>query len=233
MSTALRRDIAAVRDRDPAARTDLEVVLAYPGLHAVWGHRLSHRLWTRGLRLPARLVSAAVRAVTGVDIHPGATIGGGLFIDHATGVVIGQTAEIGEDVTLYQGVTLGGTSLQATKRHPTVGDRVTIGAGAKVLGAVTIGHDSRIGANAVVVRDVPPNSVVVGVPGQVIARSRPRPAATPVDLDDAVLPDLVGVTLGALQRRVEDLERQVTGRAGFSDIRPSEAGVWRGEDFSI
>jgi len=233
VSTALRRDIAAVRDRDPAARTDLEIVLAYPGLHAVWGHRLAHRLWTGGLRLPARLVSALVRTVTGVDIHPGATIGGGLFIDHATGVVIGQTAEIGEDVTLYQGVTLGGTSLRAAKRHPTVGDRVTIGAGAKVLGAITIGHDSRIGANAVVVRDVPPNSVVVGVPGQVIARSRPRVATTPVDLDDAVLPDLVGVSLGALQRRVEELERQVTGRAGLSDIRPSEAGVWRGEDFSI
>jgi len=148
-------------------------------------------------------------------------------------VVIGQTAEIGDDVTLYQGVTLGGTSLRAAKRHPTVGDRVTIGAGAKVLGAITIGHDSRIGANAVVVRDVPPNSVVVGVPGQVIARSRPRAASSPPDLDDALLPDLVGVGLSALQRRVEELERQVTGEAGVSDIRPSETGVWRGEDFSI
>jgi serine O-acetyltransferase len=230
---ALRRDLAAVRERDPAARTDLEIVLTYPGLHAVWGHRLSHRLWVRGRKLPARLVSALVRAVTGVDIHPGATIGAGLFIDHATGVVIGQTAEIGDDVTLYQGVTLGGTSLRAAKRHPTVGDRVTIGAGAKVLGAITIGHDSRIGANAVVVRDVPPNSVVVGVPGQVIARSRPRAASSPPDLDDALLPDLVGVGLSALQRRVEELERQVTGEAGVSDIRPSETGVWRGEDFSI
>jgi serine O-acetyltransferase len=230
---ALRRDLAAVRERDPAARTDLEIVLTYPGLHAVWGHRLSHRLWVRGRKLPARLVSALVRAVTGVDIHPGATIGAGLFIDHATGVVIGQTAEIGDDVTLYQGVTLGGTSLRAAKRHPTVGDRVTIGAGAKVLGAITIGHDSRIGANAVVVRDVPPNSVVVGVPGQVIARSRPRAASSPPDLDDALLPDLVGVGLSALQRRVEELERQVTGEAGGSDIRPSETGVWRGEDFSI
>jgi len=230
---ALQRDLAAVRERDPAARTDLEIVLTYPGLHAVWGHRLSHRLWVRGRKLPARLVSALVRAVTGVDIHPGATIGAGLFIDHATGVVIGQTAEIGDDVTLYQGVTLGGTSLRAAKRHPTVGDRVTIGAGAKVLGAITIGHDSRIGANAVVVRDVPPNSVVVGVPGQVIARSRPRAASSPPDLDDALLPDLVGVGLSALQRRVEELERQVTGEAGVSDIRPSETGVWRGEDFSI
>ena len=233
MREALQRDLAAVRERDPAARTDLEIVLTYPGLHAVWGHRLSHRLWVRGRKLPARLVSALVRAVTGVDIHPGATIGAGLFIDHATGVVIGQTAEIGDDVTLYQGVTLGGTSLRAAKRHPTVGDRVTIGAGAKVLGAITIGHDSRIGANAVVVRDVPPNSVVVGVPGQVIARSRPRAASSPPDLDDALLPDLVGVGLSALQRRVEELERQVTGEAGVSDIRPSETGVWRGEDFSI
>lgn len=233
MREALRRDLAAVRERDPAARTDLEIVLTYPGLHAVWGHRLSHRLWVRGRKLPARLVSALVRAVTGVDIHPGATIGAGLFIDHATGVVIGQTAEIGDDVTLYQGVTLGGTSLRAAKRHPTVGDRVTIGAGAKVLGAITIGHDSRIGANAVVVRDVPPNSVVVGVPGQVIARSRPRTAASALDVADGLLPDLVGVTLGALQRQVDALEQVVGGRVRVPEIRPDESGVWRGEDFSI
>ncbi len=233
MLGVLRRDIAAVRDRDPAARTNLEIGLCYPGLHAVWGYRLSHRLWGRDLKLAARLVSAFVRVVTGVDIHPGATIGAGLFIDHATAVVIGQTAEVGDDVTIYQGVTLGGTSLQQVKRHPTVGDRVTIGAGAKVLGPVTIGHDSRIGANAVVVRDVPPNSVVVGVPGQVIARSRPRSKTTPPDLDDAILPDLVGVSLGTLQRRIEELEREVTGRVSIPDIRPSETGVWRGEDFSI
>jgi serine O-acetyltransferase len=233
MLGVLRRDIAAVRDRDPAARTNLEIGLCYPGLHAVWGYRVSHRLWSRELKLAARLVSALVRFVTGVDIHPAATIGTGLFIDHATAVVIGQTAEVGDDVTIYQGVTLGGTSLQHVKRHPTVGDRVTIGAGAKVLGPVTIGHDSRIGANAVVVRDVPPNSVVVGVPGQVIARSRPRSKTAPPDLNDAILPDLVGVSLGTLQRRIEDLERKVTGRVSVPDIRPSETGVWRGEDFSI
>jgi serine O-acetyltransferase len=233
MLGVLRRDIAAVRDRDPAARTNLEIGLCYPGLHAVWGYRVSHRLWGRDLKLAARLVSSLVRVVTGVDIHPAATIGAGLFIDHATAVVIGQTTEVGDDVTIYQGVTLGGTSLQQVKRHPTVGDRVTIGAGAKVLGPVTIGHDSRIGANAVVVRDVPPNSVVVGVPGQVIARSRPRSKTAPPDLNDGILPDLVGVSLGTLQRRIEELEREVTGRVSVPDVRPSESGVWRGEDFSI
>jgi len=229
----LRRDLEAVRRRDPAARTTAEIVLCYPGLHAVWGHRLGHWLWSRDMKLAGRFVSAVVRIITGVDIHPAAVIGAGLFIDHATGVVIGQTAEVGDDVTIYQGVTLGGTSLLPGKRHPTVQDRVTIGAGAKVLGPVVIGRASRIGANAVVVRDVPPDSVVVGVPGQVIARSRPRPAGAPMDLDDATLPDLVGVTLGSLHRRVDLLEQAVDGVARGGDIMPSPDGVWRGEDFSI
>jgi len=228
-----RRDVAAVRERDPAARSDAEVVLCYPGLHAVWGHRAAHRLWGADHRLAARFVSSVVRAWTSVDIHPAAVLGPGLFIDHALGVVIGETAVVGADVTIYQGVTLGGTSLEAGKRHPTVGDRVTIGAGAKVLGPVTVGSGSRIGANAVVVRDVPPDSVVVGVPGQVIARSRPRSATAPTDVDDALLPDLVGVTLGALQRQVDELERSVGGRVRTPEIRPSESGVWKGEDFSI
>jgi len=174
-----------------------------------------------------------VRAWTSVDIHPAATIGPGLFIDHAIGVVIGETAVVGADVTIYQGVTLGGTSLEAGKRHPTVENRVTIGAGAKILGPVTVGSGSRIGANAVVVRDVPPDSVVVGVPGQVIARSRPRSASAPTDVDDALLPDLVGVTLGALQRQVDALEHEVSGRVRTQEIRPSASGVWKGEDFSI
>jgi serine O-acetyltransferase len=228
-----RRDLAAVRQRDPAARSDVEVALCYPGLHAVWGHRLAHRLWHRGHGLAARLVSVVVRAWTSVDIHPGATIGEGLFIDHALGVVIGETAEIGTDVTIYQGVTLGGTSLERGKRHPTIGDRVTIGAGAKVLGPVTVGSGSRIGANAVVVRDVPPDSVVVGVPGQVIARSRPRTATSALDVDDGLLPDLVGVTLGALQRQVDGLEAELRGKVPVPELRPDDAGVWRGEDFSI
>jgi len=182
--------------------------------------------------MAARLLAGIVRSLTNVDIHPAATIGEGLFIDHAIGVVIGQTVEIGRDVTIYQGVTLGGTSLEHGKRHPTVGDRVTIGAGAKVLGPITVGNGSRIGANAVVVRDVPPDSVVVGVPGQVIARSKPRTAA-PMDVDDTMLPDLVGVSLASLQRRIDDLERAVDGQVHEPEIRPSASGVWNGEDFSI
>jgi serine O-acetyltransferase len=233
MLESLCHDVAVVRERDPAARTAAEVVLCYPGLHAVWGHRVAHRLWSADHRLAARFVSTVLRAWTSVDIHPAATIGSGLFIDHAIGVVIGETAVVGADVTIYQGVTLGGTSLEAGKRHPTVEDRVTIGAGAKILGPVTVGSGSRIGANAVVVRDVPPDSVVVGVPGQVIARSRPRSATAPTDVDDALLPDLVGVTLGALQRQVDDLEREVVGRIRTPEIRPSASGVWKGEAFSI
>jgi serine O-acetyltransferase len=171
----LRRDVRAALERDPAARSVFEVVLCYPGLHAVWGHRLAHWLWSRRLWLLGRLVSQLVRFLTGVEIHPGARIGPGLFIDHGMGVVIGETTEIGADVTLYHAVTLGGTSLERGKRHPTLGDRVVVGAGAKVLGAISVGHDSRIGANAVVVRPVPPHAVVVGVPGEVIQRRKPLP----------------------------------------------------------
>lgn len=233
MLDALRRDVATVRERDPAARSAAEVVLCYPGLHAVWGHRVAHRMWRAEHRLAARVLAGVMRAWTSVDIHPAAVVGSGLFIDHALGVVVGETAEIGTDVTIYQGVTLGGTALEAGKRHPTVGDRVTIGAGAKVLGPITIGNGSRIGANAVVVRDVPPDSVVVGVPGQVIARSRPRSSSGALDVEDSMLPDLVGVTLGALQRQVDGLEQEVHGRVRVPEIRPSVAGVWKGEDFSI
>ncbi|HEY4946980.1 MAG TPA: serine O-acetyltransferase [Acidimicrobiales bacterium] len=234
MLAALRSDLQAARDRDPAARSGLEIALCYPGVHAIWAHRVSHALWEGGYPFAARVTAALARALTGVDIHPAATLGAGLFIDHATGVVIGETAEVGEDVTLYQGVTLGGTSLEHGKRHPTVGDRVTIGAGAKVLGPVTIGDDSRIGANAVVVKAVPPNSVVVGVPGQVIARSRPRSAGAPPDLEDTLMPDLLGTSLQSLLRRVDQLETALEGSAAAQrDARPSEAGVWSGEDFSI
>jgi serine O-acetyltransferase len=233
MLSALRQDVASVRQRDPAARSNLEILLCYPGLHAVWGYRLSHWLWACKLKLFGRALSALVTRLTGVDIHPGAMIGPGLFIDHATGVVIGETAEIGTNVTIYQGVTLGGTSLEAVKRHPTIGDRVTIGAGAKLLGAITIGHDSRIGANAVVVHDVPPNSIVVGVPGQVIARSRPHTAASPPDLDETLLPDLVGVSLALLQKRVDELEQTLTGHVSVAKLHQSASGVWSGDDFSI
>ncbi len=227
MLTAIRRDIRAARDRDPARPTALEVILAYPGVHAVWGHRISHWLWRRDARVPARALAEVTRILTGVDIHPGAVLGDGLFIDHATGVVIGETAEVGEDVTLFHGVTLGGTGRDIGKRHPTVGDRVIIGAGAKVLGAIKIGDDSRIGANSVVVKEVPASAVVVGVPGQIISRAGPAKG------DDSLLPDLVGVSLQSLLTRVARLEGNGNGAQRDRVIRPPEAGVWHGEDFSI
>jgi serine O-acetyltransferase len=227
MLAAIRRDIQAARERDPARPTVLEVIFCYPGVHAVWGHRISHWLWNRRARLAARAFAELTRVLTGVEIHPGAVLGAGLFIDHATGVVIGETAEVGDDVTIYQGVTLGGTGSDTGKRHPTVGDRVIIGAGAKLLGAIKIGDDSRVGANAVVVKKVPSSAVVVGVPGQIISRFGPASD------DDSKLPDLVGVSLQSLLTRVARLEAQdgspQTGRV----IRPPEAGVWHGEDFSI
>ncbi len=233
MFATLRRDLRAARDRDPAARSSFEIAICYSGVHAVWSHRICHLLWNNDRKFLARWFSSLARLLTGVDIHPAAVLGQGVFIDHATGVVIGETAEVGDDVTIYQGVTLGGTSLDRVKRHPTVGNRVTIGAGAKVLGAITIGDDSRIGANAVVVKSVPPNSVVVGVPGQIIARSRPHLATDRPDLESAFMPDLLGVSLHSLLARVDELEVAVEGHAHYPDIRPSESGVWSGEDFSI
>ena len=227
MLTAIRQDIRAAKERDPARPTTLEVIFAYPGVHAIWGHRISHWLWNRGARLAARTFAELTRIFTGVDIHPAAILGAGLFIDHATGVVIGETAEVGDDVTMYHGVTLGGSGTDTGKRHPTVGDRVTIGAGAKILGAIKIGDDSRIGANAVVVKPVPSSSVVVGVPGQIISRSG---AGTE---DDSMMPDLVGVSLQSLLTRVAKLEGTNGGQQTGRVIRPPEAGVWHGEDFSI
>ena len=181
----LREDVDTAIERDPAVRSRAEVVLGYSGLHAVWAYRMHHALWVRGHRLSARLISQAVRAVTGVEIHPGAVIGRRFFIDHGMGVVIGETAEVGDDVMLYHDVTLGGRSLDRTKRHPTLGDGVVVGAGARVLGPVVVGAGAQIGANAVVVRDVPEGAVVVGVPGQI----RVIPAEVqPVDADAAVDP---------------------------------------------
>lgn len=177
----MRRDVAAVIERDPAARTWWEVAALYPGVHAVWAHRVSHALWQRGALFPARALSQAARWATGIEIHPGARIGERLVIDHGSGVVIGETAEIGDDVTIYQGVTLGGRAAHHGKRHPTVGDRVLIGAGARLLGDIKVGSDSRIGANAVLVRSVSPGSTVVGVPARPIrvhtdpAPSEPQP----------------------------------------------------------
>jgi serine O-acetyltransferase len=177
----LTEDLESAARRDPAARSRLEILLCYPGLHAIWLHRVAHRMWQREeLRLPARLLSQLTRLLTGVEIHPGATIGRRFFIDHAMGVVIGETAEVGDDVMLYHGVTLGGRSMERVKRHPTLEDGVTVGAGARILGPITIGARAQIGANAVVVKDVPPGAVVVGVPGRV---SMPGPGVTPEDLE--------------------------------------------------
>ncbi len=174
----LKEDIDCVFERDPAARTRLEVLLAYPGVHALLLHRVSHWLWKRNLKLLARILSHITRFLTGIEIHPGAVIGRRFFIDHGMGVVIGETSEIGDDVTLYHGVTLGGTSWQKGKRHPTLEDNVVVGAGAKILGPITVGANARIGSNAVVVKEVPPGASVVGVPGHIVTplvdRSRQR-----------------------------------------------------------
>ena len=207
--TSISEDIDAVLSRDPAARTKIEVILAYPGLHAIWMHRIAYRLWHRGSKLLARLVSHLARGLTGIEIHPAAKIGRRVFIDHGMGVVIGETAVVGDDVTLYHGVTLGGTSLEKKKRHPTVGDRVTIGAGAKILGDITIGSDSRIGANAVVVKDVPPNSVVVGIPGQAVHRHIPHTASDEPDLHHEKIPDVLGLRVHELTVRVAALEETI------------------------
>lgn len=170
----VREDLQAARDNDPAATNFLEVALTYPGVQAVWGYRVGHAMWNRGLKLPARTMQNVTRFFTGVDIHPAAKLGRRLFIDHAEGVVIGETAEVGEDVLIFHQVTLGGVSMSPGKRHPTVQDRAIIGAGAKILGPVTIGCDAKIGANAVVVKDVPPQAVAVGVPARLAKPGTPE-----------------------------------------------------------
>jgi serine O-acetyltransferase len=232
--SSIRRDLDSVLERDPAARSRLEVLLVYSGLHAIWAHRITHWLWMHNFKFLGRWLSQVARNLTGVEIHPGAMIGPGFFIDHGMGVVIGETAEVGADVTLYHGVTLGGTSLEKGKRHPTIGDRVVIGAGAKVLGAITIGDDSRIGANAVVVRSIPPNSVVVGVPGQIVKRSHPHNLGDAPDLNHASLPDVVGLSLRQLMERVDALEIRLDGHSNkIPHVHPPRENGWAGEDFSI
>jgi serine O-acetyltransferase len=204
----LRRDIQAVRERDPAARSTLEVLLCYPGVHALAFHRVAHAVWRRGWPVPARFLSHIARFLTGIEIHPAARLGPGLFIDHGMGVVIGETAEVGENVTLLQGVTLGGTSLRREKRHPTLGNNVVVGAGAKIIGAFKIGDGSRIGAGSVVVREVPTNSVVVGVPGRVTYRDGQRVAGG-IDLDQTDLPDPVSKAIEQLVERIRALEAEL------------------------
>lgn len=235
MFNTIHQDIQSVLDRDPAARNPLEVLICYPGLHAIWAHRLSHRLWKHGLKLVARGLSQLMRGITGIEIHPGATIGKNFFIDHGMGVVIGETTEVGDNVTIYHGVTLGGTSLEKRKRHPTIEDHVVIGAGAKVLGAITIGAHSRVGANAVVVKSTPANSVVVGVPGQIVVREQLASASSEKpDLEHGRLPDTITETLTALIAHVESLEKRVNGGGVYGPtLHAPEQGIWHASDFSI
>jgi serine O-acetyltransferase len=220
----IRRDVAAVHERDPAARgvSSTEIVLGWSGVHALLAHRVSHALHRAGVPMLPRLVAAATRAVTGIEIHPAAEVGDALFIDHGMGVVVGETARIGANVTLYQGVTLGGTGFATGKRHPTVQDNVTIGSGAKLLGPITVGHGAKIGANSVVITDVPPNSTVVGNPGHVV-RVDGRQVEGP-DADWIHLPDPVADAIRGLSSRIEALEHAVAELAGRDSAAP-EADV--------
>lgn len=219
LARELRRDVKVVHERDPAARgtTTLEILAAWPGVHAVVGHRVAHALHDAGIPVLPRAISTVARAVTGIEIHPGAQIGQGFFIDHGHGVVIGETAEIGEDVTLYQGVTLGGTGFATGKRHPTVQDNVTIGSGAKLLGPITIGHGAKIGANSVVIHDVPPNSTVVGNPGHPVRVEGRRPEGP--DADWIHLPDPLADAIKGLASRIGALEQALAEAEG--DVRPA------------
>ena len=209
VSRELRLDIAAAHERDPAARgvSSLEVLLEWPGVQAVLAHRVAHALHDAGVPLVPRVIAYSSRTLTGVEIHPAADVGDGLFIDHGMGVVIGETADVGNDVTLYQGVTLGGTGFATGKRHPTVEDNVTIGSGAKLLGPIRIGHGAKIGANAVVVHDVPPNSTVVGNPGHTVRVEGRKPEGP--DADWVHLPDPIADALKALSRRIAELEQEL------------------------
>ena len=205
----IRDEVRVVRERDPAATSDLEVLLLYSGLHAVLAHKVSHRLYKKGHFFTARAVSQAARAITGIEIHPGATIGKGFFIDHGAGVVIGETAEIGDNCTLYQGVTLGGTGKESGKRHPTLGDNVMVGAGAKCLGNFTIGSNSKIASGAVVLGDVPENSTAVGIPAHIVKKDGERVAKNEADLDQIHIPDPIETEIEALCARIHALEEAV------------------------
>lgn len=213
MFNSLRNDIRVIKDRDPAAKNTLEVLLCYSGLHAIWAHRLSHYFYKRQWFVTARLISTAARFLTGIEIHPGAQIGKGLFIDHGMGIVIGETTVIGDNVSLYQGVTLGGTGKEKGKRHPTIGDYVVVACGAKVLGSFTVGEGAKIGAGSVVLKEVPPYSTVVGIPGRVVVQQGKRLGAhhteADVDLNHNRLPDPIEDQIIALQKQVALLQEQV------------------------
>jgi serine O-acetyltransferase len=201
----MREDIAAVLDRDPAAKSRVEVVLLYSGLHALWAYRISHSLWIHGWRFLARFLSQAARLITGIEIHPGAEIGRRFFVDHGMGVVIGETTIIGDDVTLFQGVTLGGTGKETGKRHPTLRNGVVVGSGARVLGNIVIGENSRVGAGSVVLRDIPDNATVVGVPGHIVLRQGKRVVIT----DPKQINDPLSEALAAVANEVKKLKEEV------------------------
>ncbi len=209
MFSRINTDLNAVMQRDPAVRTKLEAALCYPGLHAIWLHRLAHYFYKKNWILFPRLLNTFSRFLTGIDIHPGATLGPGLFIDHGMGVVIGETTEIGSNVTLYQGVTLGGTGKEKGKRHPTIGNNVVISSGAKVLGSFKVGDNSKIGSGSVVLQEVPPNSVVVGVPGRIVTKNGMRvssaDAETLIDLNHDKLPDPVADYEELLAKHMEEI----------------------------
>jgi serine O-acetyltransferase len=221
----VRRDIGAARERDPAARDvgPAEILAAWPGVHALLSHRMAHRLHEAGVPLAPRVMATATRALTGIEIHPAARIGGRFFVDHGSGVVVGETAEIGDNVTLYQGVTLGGTGFATGKRHPTLQDNVTVGSGAKLLGPITIGHGAKIGANSVVITDVPPHATVVGNPGHPVRVEGRRPEGP--DADWIHLPDPIAEAIKGLSGRIAALERAVAEQSGgeqrpAAEVRP-------------
>lgn len=211
MLNRLKQYVDSIMQRDPAAKNTLEVILCYPGLHAILLHRIAHALNRNGLQLLARLISQFNRSLTGIEIHPGAKVGKRLFIDHGMGVVIGETTEIGDDVTMYQNVTLGGTSMEKKKRHPTIGSNVVIGAGAKILGNVWIGNGAKIGAGSLVIKDVPENMIVVGIPARETHPERPRAL---IDLEHGDLPDPIAHVTRGLLERIESLERRIQDLEG-------------------
>lgn len=218
MFKTIREDIQTVFDKDPAARSVPEVILCYPGLHALWFHRIAHSLWRHNLFLLARLVSHFSRFLTGVEIHPGAKIGRRFFIDHGMGVVIGETAEVGDDVLMYQGVVLGGTSLEKKKRHPTIGNNVILGAGSIALGAITVGDDARIGAGSIVVRPVPPGATVVGVLGRIVENGR-KPL---LNLDHGDLPDPVAEAIELILKEQDKLDMRLKRVEALNGTIPPE-----------
>ena len=213
MFAQIKEDLNAIMLRDPAAKSRLEAALCYPGLHAIWLHRIAHHFYKKGWVVFPRLVNTFSRFLTGIDIHPGAKLGPGLFIDHGMGLVIGETAELGSNVTLYQGVTLGGTGKETGKRHPTIGDNVVVSSGAKILGSFTVGANSKIGSGSVVLKEVPPNSVVVGIPGRIVARDGVRVSQNGtedmIDLNHDVLPDPIMEYEERLARHMEEINKRL------------------------